>query len=82
MFFNISGTGGDQLKTPQGIYVVHSNYTDLVYSQADALCKISGGQIAAFETRSEFDILAPLLPLPNLMQYWLYANDKRNDGEF
>ena len=61
--------------------MLHTDYTDLVYSQAIALCQVSGAQIAAFETKLEHEAAKPHLAMPVYISYWLNANDKRHEGK-
>ena len=61
--------------------MLHFNYVDLVYPQAVALCQVSGGQIAAFETKLEYEAAKPHLVMPVFTGWWLNGNDRRKDGE-
>ena len=80
-FLTIPGpTDGDLVATTYGKYVLHT-FRDLMYPQAIALCKVSGGQIAAFETKLEYEAVKPHLETPVFTQFWLNGNDKRQDGK-
>ena len=78
----ISGpTEGDLVTTSYSKYVYHTDYKDLVYPQAIALCQVSGGQIAAFETKLEYEAAKPDQMTTVFTEYWLNANDRRKDGK-
>ena len=74
-------TDSDLVTTAYGKYVYHTDYKDLVYTQAVALCQVSGGQLAAFETKLEYEAAKPHDVMPVFMEYWLNANDRRQDGK-
>ena len=74
-----SGPGEDAVKTAHGTYVKHSDYTDMIYTQAQAICRVSGAEIVAFETKLEYETLKPHL---GNAQYWLNGNDRRQRGKF
>ena len=76
----ISGPGEDAVKTTYGTYVKHNDYTDMIYTQAQAICRVSGAEIAAYETKLEYETLKP--HLTGMIQYWLNGNDRRQRGKF
>ena len=76
---SFSGPGEEAVKTSLGTYLKHSDYTDMIYSQAQAICRVSGAQIVAFETKSEYETLKP--HLAGTIQYWLNGNDRRQKGK-
>ena len=77
--FLFSGPGEDATKTSLGTYVKHNDYTDMIYTQAQAICRVSGAEIVAFETKLEFETLKP--HLTGMIQYWLNGNDRRQKGK-
>ena len=62
--------------------MLHTSNENLVYAQAIALCEVSGGHIAAFETRLEYESVKPHLVMPVQTGFWLYANDRRKESKF
>ena len=74
-----AGPGSDVIRTDYGSYTFHKDYYNLTYTQAQVLCKSLGAEMAAFESKAEFDALQPSL-LP--MQIFLNANDRRNPGVY
>ena len=78
MFF--AGPGADVIRTEYGSYTFHQDYFhDFVYAQAHVLCRSLGAEMAAFESKAEFDALQPSL---KVMQIFLNANDRRNPGMY
>ena len=78
----VSGPGDDAIKTTMGTYTVHNHLDSLIFPQAQAICRMSGAEILALETKTEYDALRPRIDRPNRKAYLLNANDRRQDGMF
>ena len=78
----VSGPGDDVVKTSMGTYTKHTHHDNLIFPEAQALCRISGAEILALETKLEYTALQPHLIRPNRMPYWLNGNDRRQKGIF
>ena len=73
----ISDPPANALRTGSWVYSIHNTATN--FNNADVLCKMINAHLVALETKAELDAFNSVNPLPVT---WLYAGDKRNEGQY